>query len=516
MASADLRDELSCSICLEVYTDPVTLRCGHNFCRGCINRVMDTQEGAGGYSCPDCREDFLERPVLRRNTTLCNIVRDFLSAPEEETSTMFCTFCDLPVPAVRTCVQCETSMCQHHLRKHDQSVEHTSTLPRPLAVSKKCGVHHKVLEHHCCVDSVCICAQCVVSGHSGHRVELLATSLNLKNVLKNLTTSMEETEKRVQSLRESEVDLQEKAHCLTKMVTVQFEDIRRHLEDLEKKLLSDISRQKDQVSSSILGWIQQLEVEKDALTRKMSHVRELCDLTDPVTVLQDAPDDFWDTGAGAHEETFSEDALYVAGDLDEDLISEMLEEGLSNILTGVKARLSGPGRAGLLMDINTAGSHVHLSHDSKTAAWSNENQNYPERPGRCQYPQILSSDSFHTGRHHWDVETSQTGGWRVGMCYPSMDRTGDQSYIGDNERSWCLRWQKNYYSVLHQNVETMLSPEPSCHRLRMCLDYEAGKISFYELSDPISHLYTFTTTFSEPLHVGFRLLKSWVKIINNE
>lgn len=522
MASADLRDELSCSICLDVFTDPVTLRCGHNFCRGCIADVLDSQESSGVYTCPDCREDFLERPALRRNITLSNIAQGFLHTPEQEASGILCTFCDFPVLAVRSCVQCETSMCRHHLVKHDRSVEHTLMAPSASPGSKKCDVHHKVLDYYCCADSVCICAQCVYSGHGGHRVELLGDALHvrkeqMRNVLQELTTSLDKTKKRVQSLQKKERDVQDKANGLAERVQAVFEDLRTQLEVLEKRLLSEITRQKEQVSHSILAWIQQLEDKTDELTGKMSHVEELCNVTDPVTALQvSASDDYWDTKVRAMEEKALEDQLRGVGDLDESLISEMFQEALSKIMTGVKTGLSGPQVKDLRMDINTAGNHVLLSADSKSVTWSKGDQSYPRSPERFQYPQILSTESFHTGQHYWEVETGDTGGWRIGMCYPSMERTGDQSYIGDNEKSWCLRWQKNQYSVLHDNVETMLSPEPSCHRLRMCLDYEAGQLSFYEASDPIRHLHTFTTSFTEPLHVGFRLHRSWIKMINPE
>ncbi|XP_073468232.1 E3 ubiquitin-protein ligase TRIM8-like [Aquarana catesbeiana] len=104
MASADLRKELECSVCLDFYTDPVILTCGHNFCRDCIGRVLDTQEGSGGYSCPECKQNFRKCPVLQRNLKLRNIVENFQSThPDQEESGVFCTYCiHTPVPAVES------------------------------------------------------------------------------------------------------------------------------------------------------------------------------------------------------------------------------------------------------------------------------------------------------------------------------------------------------------------------------------------------------------------------------
>ncbi|CAI9620419.1 unnamed protein product, partial [Staurois parvus] len=150
MASSDLRKELECSVCLNIYTDPVTLRCGHNFCRDCIGRVLDTQEGSGGYSCPECREEFQDRPALRRNITLRNIVENFQSThPEQEESGVFCTYCiHTPVPAVKSCLMCEASLCDNHLRVHSKSPEHVLCDPTTSLKDRKCSIHKKLLEYY--------------------------------------------------------------------------------------------------------------------------------------------------------------------------------------------------------------------------------------------------------------------------------------------------------------------------------------------------------------------------------
>uniref|UniRef100_A0A4W3GIK1 RING-type domain-containing protein n=1 Tax=Callorhinchus milii TaxID=7868 RepID=A0A4W3GIK1_CALMI len=63
--------EATCSICLEFYTDPVTIDCGHNFCRDCILQCWGT--GQGSVSCPQCRQQIPQRSV-RPNRTLSNMV----------------------------------------------------------------------------------------------------------------------------------------------------------------------------------------------------------------------------------------------------------------------------------------------------------------------------------------------------------------------------------------------------------------------------------------------------------
>ncbi|MGH0174753.1 UNVERIFIED_CONTAM: hypothetical protein FKN15_068375 [Acipenser sinensis] len=77
MAEANIlvaHDQFSCSVCLEILKDPVTTACGHNYCMGCIKKHWDQTDHTGVYSCPQCRETFTPRPVLRRNTMLAEVV----------------------------------------------------------------------------------------------------------------------------------------------------------------------------------------------------------------------------------------------------------------------------------------------------------------------------------------------------------------------------------------------------------------------------------------------------------
>ncbi|XP_063791205.1 E3 ubiquitin/ISG15 ligase TRIM25-like [Pseudophryne corroboree] len=526
MASADLRQELVCSICLSIYTDPVTLRCGHNFCRVCIDRVLDAQEGCGAYTCPDCRAECQERPALIRNITLCNIVGSFLSTrPDQEETVIFCTYCvDSPVPAAKSCLMCEASLCDKHLRVHSKSPEHVLCDPTTALGNRKCSVHKEIYKYYCPEDAACICVSCSLAGeHRGHLVEMLDEASEkkkekLRNVLQKLTTKRAEAEKGVQRLQERRREDQGKAAGVIETVTALFRDIRRQLEDLEKRVLSEISRQEQRVSLSVSDLIQQLEIKKDELSGKMRHIEELCNMSDPVTVLQE-PDtgDLCDT-----EDTERHDTqVHGAGDLDVGLISETLHT-ISHIITGINTGIYVQEDTALLLDVTTAGNNIQISGDRKTASWSHIKQNHPVTPERFQYYQVISSRRFSSGRHYWEVDVSKSVWWMVGMCYPSIDRRGLQSVIGDNKKSWCVYRWNNQYSVIHDRTKIRLPDNIPCDRVRVYLDYEAGQMSFYSLCDPIRHLHTYTAALTEPLHavlcVGDRCItvcggvRSWEKL----
>ncbi|XP_068129665.1 E3 ubiquitin-protein ligase TRIM39-like [Hyperolius riggenbachi] len=511
MAFADVTSELHCSICMEIYRDPVTLPCGHNFCWDCITQAWDHQVHLWEFKCPECQRIYRKRPELERNTTLHNICEAFHSTEtEHEQNGIFCNYCDFSVLATKSCLQCETSLCDHHLRKHDRSVGHT-LLPATTDLGKrKCSVHKKILEYYCTEDATCVCVSCYVIGeHVGHKMTSLDEASEkkkkkLRNDLQKLMAETEEVDKRVQSLEECRRKAQEKANDETERVTVLFRDLRRQLEDLEKRIMSDIIRQVQCYDDVI----RQLEMKKKELSRKMRHFDDLCNMTDPLTVLQES-----DTGdlCDIKDRERHDKQLHDGEDLDVSGISHALHTGLSNIMSGVTRRIY-IQLEDIVLDINTAGNKLHISDDGKIATWSDMLQERPEAPERFQYYQVLSSQSFSSGQHYWEVDVGGSDRWIVGICYPSIDRRGDQSLVGWNNKSWCLHYTFYHYYMKHDRKQIRLSGKIPIDRVRIDLDYEAGQISFYTLGDPIRHLHTFTATFTEPLHAVLCVWGGCIKI----
>ncbi|XP_072890665.1 uncharacterized protein [Hemitrygon akajei] len=83
-----LTEEVICPVCLDFFTEPVTLDCGHNFCRSCITRCWERQEKI----CPECREEIADR-TLRVNRALANLsekTRKLNLNPKEKGSKRYC------------------------------------------------------------------------------------------------------------------------------------------------------------------------------------------------------------------------------------------------------------------------------------------------------------------------------------------------------------------------------------------------------------------------------------------
>uniref|UniRef100_A0A4W5R270 B30.2/SPRY domain-containing protein n=1 Tax=Hucho hucho TaxID=62062 RepID=A0A4W5R270_9TELE len=157
------------------------------------------------------------------------------------------------------------------------------------------------------------------------------------------------------------------------------------------------------------------------------------------------------------------------------------------------------------LDPNTAYRLLSLSEGNRKVTGGKENQPYPDHPERFNYwDQVLCREGL-TGRCYWEVETS--GRAHIGVTYKGISRRGDSNdcVLGANNMSWSLWSSNNSYTAWHNNKETDIPvPPPHSNRVGVYLDWPAGTLSFYRVSsDTLTHLHTFTSTFTEPLYPGF-------------
>nr|XP_046150930.1 stonustoxin subunit beta-like [Oncorhynchus gorbuscha] len=160
------------------------------------------------------------------------------------------------------------------------------------------------------------------------------------------------------------------------------------------------------------------------------------------------------------------------------------------------------------LDPNTVNRLLSLSEENRKVTRRKEEQLYPDHPERFEgSEQVLCREGL-TGRCYCEVEWS---GRRVGIgvTYKGINRRGggDDCCLGWNNKSWSLFCSDNSYYACHNNITTTIDVHPSgSHRVGVYLDCSAGTLSFYRASsDTLTHLYTFTSTFTEPLYTGFRV-----------
>ncbi|XP_067228368.1 E3 ubiquitin-protein ligase TRIM39-like isoform X2 [Chanodichthys erythropterus] len=180
-----LNEELQCSICLEVFTDPVSTPCGHNFCRTCLSKCWTNKKI--GF-CPICKERFVRRPDLKINTTLRDLVQHFKKNLNLEESEVFCDFCDeRKQKAVKSCLTCQSSYCDDHLELHlrvPRLKKHKLINAVENLEDYICQKHKRPLEMFCRDDQTCVCLSCSEGEHRTHNtVPIEEESREKKNQL---------------------------------------------------------------------------------------------------------------------------------------------------------------------------------------------------------------------------------------------------------------------------------------------------------------------------------------------
>uniref|UniRef100_A0A9J8DIE7 B30.2/SPRY domain-containing protein n=1 Tax=Cyprinus carpio carpio TaxID=630221 RepID=A0A9J8DIE7_CYPCA len=161
----------------------------------------------------------------------------------------------------------------------------------------------------------------------------------------------------------------------------------------------------------------------------------------------------------------------------------------------------------LTLDPNTAHTSLLMS-ENRMVTHVKDEQSYPDHPERFEHcEQVMCKESL-TGRCYWETEFNGNG--HVAVTYKKVSRKeGIDCLFGLNEHSWCLIWINRgiVCTAWHNNKNTDV-PVPSLpKRVGVYLDWPAGTLSFYSISDThtLTHLYTFNTKFTEPLYAGFRL-----------
>ncbi|XP_039645002.1 stonustoxin subunit beta-like [Perca fluviatilis] len=168
----------------------------------------------------------------------------------------------------------------------------------------------------------------------------------------------------------------------------------------------------------------------------------------------------------------------------------------------------------LNLDPNTVNCLLTLSEGNKKATCGAK-QYYPDHPDRFDtHPQVLCKESL-SGQHYWEVEWSQSSKQSVyvAVAYCKIDRKSHRSdgKLGHNVVSWTLGQKSTVPSRLirayHNGKKVKEISFPSgCNIVGVYLDWPAGTLSFYRVSsNTLTHLYTFRTTFTEPVYPGFKV-----------
>ncbi|KAJ8278263.1 hypothetical protein GJAV_G00085700 [Gymnothorax javanicus] len=298
------QDQFSCLICLDLLKDPVAIPCGHNYCMRCIKGYWDQDDHTGVYSCPQCRQTFTPKPVLRKNAMLAEVVEKLKKTGLQAAPPAHCyagpgdVVCDSCTgrkrKAVKSCLVCLASYCETHLQPHYESPafkKHKLVKATGNLQEKICSLHDKLLEVYCRTDKQCICYLCTMDEHSGHKTPSAAAERTEKQKQLGATQSkfqqrIQEREKELQDLRQAVQSLKLSAQTAVEDSERIFTELIRSIERRRSEVKELIRGQEKAEVSRAEGLLERLEQEIAELRRRDAELEQLSHTEDHIHFLQ--------------------------------------------------------------------------------------------------------------------------------------------------------------------------------------------------------------------------------------
>uniref|UniRef100_A0A3P8RCT4 Tripartite motif-containing protein 16-like n=1 Tax=Astatotilapia calliptera TaxID=8154 RepID=A0A3P8RCT4_ASTCA len=537
------QETFSCSICLDLLKDPVTIPCGHSYCMNCIKIHWNTENTKQIYSCPQCRQTFTPRPVLVKNTMLAVLVEELKKTGLQAAPADHCyagpedVACDVctgrKMKAFNSCLVCLASYCENHLQPHYDSPtfrKHKLVEPSKKLQENICSRHDEVMKMFCRTDQQSICHQCLIDDHKGH--DTVSAAAERTERQRELEVSRQNIQQRIQD-REKDVKLlQQEVEAINQSAdqTVEHsEKIFTELIHLIQKRSSDVKQQirsqQETEVSRVKELQEKLEQEITELKRKDAELKQLSHTEDHIQFLHNYPslsalsESTDSSSINIRPLSYFEDVTAAVSEV-RDKLQDILREEWTNIsltVTEVDVSLSQPEpktRAGFLkysckitLDPNTAHKHMLLSEGNRRAIAMIQQQSNSNHPDRfTEWYQVLSRESL-TGRCYWEVERKGIGVY-LAVVYKNIKRSGNECAFGRNDKSWALDCDTKSYTFWYNNYKTPVPGLPSS-RVGVYLDHRAGILSFYSVSETMTLLHRVQTTFTQPLYAGLWLYSDY-------
>ncbi|XP_030247646.1 E3 ubiquitin-protein ligase TRIM21-like [Sparus aurata] len=499
-------DQFLCSICLDVFTDPVTTPCGHNFCKNCITQHWSNR---AHRECPNCKKRFKRRPVLQVNTFISEMVSRFKELAQQRASSSSeqqaakpgevpCDVCTgTKLKALKSCLVCLVSYCETHLEPHltvSGLKRHQLIDPVENLEGRMCMKHDKLLELFCKDDQTCVCMLCTISDHKQHEVvplkvecegrkaELEEAEAELQQMIQKRQLKIEVFKHSVKVSRENaDREIAEGVQVLTSL----RDDIKR----MQSEAIKVIQSKHTLIEKQAEGFIKELEQEITELKKKSAELEQLSLSEDHLHLLQNLPS----LKAAPPTKDWSEvrvrapsyEGIFRAASAP---LVEMLIIDLKKLLPKTELRTAQQFAVDVTLDPDTAHPELILSGDGKQVHHADVRKNIPDNPERFSIILcVVGKQVISTGRFYFEVQVKGKTQWVIGVTNESINRKGRLSIDAQNGY-WTLGLRnENEYWAATRRLYSKSQPE----KVGVFVDYEEGLVLFYDV-DAANLIHSFT------------------------
>ncbi|KPP57671.1 tripartite motif-containing protein 16-like [Scleropages formosus] len=510
MASLQLiEDHISCPICLNSLSDPATLPCGHNYCMECITKFWDKEGHPERCCCPQCLRTFHPRPELSKNIMLAEVAEELKkkgllsqspthSCAGPEDVPCDCCLMDRKLKAVKSCLVCLASYCQTHLEPHMNvpALQWHELVDATLHIQQKiCSIHNKVLDIYCEEDEECICYMCTRENHAGHdTISPMEARANKKD---DVTETQNQFKKRIQKMesklqelkfrQNAGVDCDKVFSQLKELIEQLHSEVRKKIEEQEKTVVGQAKKAREQLQNKIEK-LKGREGQLESLSHTQDHIlflqtwKSLCNQNDdqsPASLRIHPYPSFWDMKISLIE------------------MKEKVERVCRQETNEICQRDSWP----FTLDLGTVSKYISISEGNrKISVRSKGHQS--QRFQRWEL--MLCKEAITDVCCYWEVEWSGQD-VLIGVTYNNLIRkakTPDCDF-GFNAWSWSLQCTDTSYTAWHDNQKNEVANPVASPWVGVYLDHKAGSLAFYSISNRVTLLHRFRTSFSKPLYPCF-------------
>ncbi|KAM9428658.1 uncharacterized protein ACWYII_019617 isoform 1-T1 [Salvelinus alpinus] len=403
MASSE--EQLQCSICLDVFAEPVTTPCGHNFCKACIGGYWDSTDVC---KCPTCKNTFYKRPDLFFNTLISVKAAQFkklapvhvtpITPGQAQTTTLDksgevpCDICtETKHMALKSCLVCLTSYCETHLEHHRivaSLKKHKLIDPVENLEDRVCKKHERPLVLFCKREQACVCQFCTETDHKTHKTvpieeeygerkaQMGKSKGTFQKMIQERLKKVKEIEQAVElSKRDAEREIADSLQVFTALV--------RSIERNQAELIEVVEEKQKAAERQAERLIEELEQEITELKRRSTELEQLSDIKDHLHLLQSStslyttlpPTKNW-SEISVHSDLCVGTVRRAVSQLEETLNKEM------EMFPRIKLKRMQQCAVDVTLDPDTAFPYLILSGDQKEVRYGAIKQELPDNPER--------------------------------------------------------------------------------------------------------------------------------------